>query len=55
MKTLGRPVDIKKVAQVKSLRKKGLSFRQIAKLLEKDLKTVYFWHLKSLKGVGIKK
>lgn len=36
--------DIKMVKKVKTLRDKGLSFRQIGKLLNKDLKSVYRWH-----------
>lgn len=35
--------DIEMVKKVKDLRSKGLSFRQIAKLLERDVKTVYRW------------
>lgn len=35
--------DIEMVNKVKDFRAKGLSFRQIAKLLEKDVKTVYRW------------
>lgn len=35
--------DLEMVKKVKDFRAKGLSFRQIAKLLEKDVKTVYRW------------
>ena len=33
------------VKRVGKLRGKGLSFRQIAKLIDKDVKTVYRWFL----------
>lgn len=33
----------KSIEVVKGLRKKGLSYRQIAKLLDKQLKTVWRW------------
>lgn len=32
------------IKQVKTLRAKGLSFRQIAKLLDKDVKNIYLWY-----------
>ena len=32
------------IKKVKALRKKGLYFRQIAKILEKDVKSVYRWY-----------
>jgi len=35
--------DEKNMNKVKELRSKGLTFRQIAKLLDSDLKTVYRW------------
>lgn len=43
-KILGRPIKIKKVLKVQELRKKGLSFRDIAKLENADVKTVYRWY-----------
>jgi DNA invertase Pin-like site-specific DNA recombinase len=35
--------NIAKIKEVKSLREKRLSYRQIAKLLDSDVKTVYRW------------
>lgn len=35
--------DLKMIEKVKELRKKNLSFRQISKVLDKDVKTVYTW------------
>jgi transposase len=36
--------DQEMIDKVKAYHKKGLSFREIAKLLEKDLKNVYRWY-----------
>ncbi len=44
--------DLVMVEKVKQLRKKKLSFRQIAKLLGKDLKNVYLWHSYSLRELS---
>jgi DNA-binding transcriptional regulator YiaG len=41
----GRPPMLEHIMRVKELRdKKQLSFRDIAKLLESDVKTVYRWY-----------
>ncbi len=36
--------DQEMIEKVKAYHKKGLSFREIAKLLEKDVKNVYRWY-----------
>lgn len=43
-KFIGRPPRIKQIIRVQNLRKKGLTFRQIALLEKADLKTVYRWY-----------
>jgi hypothetical protein len=35
--------DMAMIKKVKEFRSKGLTFRQIAKILEKDVKTIYRW------------
>lgn len=36
------------IKKVKQYRKKGLSFRQIARVLNKDVKNVYIWYKHSV-------
>jgi transposase-like protein len=36
--------NIEMIKKVKALRKKGLYFRQIARILEKDVKSIYRWY-----------
>lgn len=36
-------MNIKAVKKVKALKKKKLSYRQIAKLLDADVKSIYRW------------
>ena len=43
MKKIGRPLCVNQIKKVKAYRNKGLSFRQIAKLLNADVKTVFRW------------
>lgn len=47
-KKVGRKVDVKMVDRVQELKKKGLSFREIAKLVGKDVKTVHDWYKRVL-------
>jgi transposase-like protein len=41
---MGNTVNLEMVAKVMKYREKGLTLRDIAKLLEKDVKTVYRWY-----------
>lgn len=41
---MGRPRNQKMIARVKELRSKGLSFREIARVLKvKNVKSIYRW------------
>ena len=39
----GRPPNVMAIEQFKELRKKKRSFRQIAKIMNRDLKTLWRW------------
>lgn len=47
--------DIENIKKVKEFRKKGITFRQIAKLLERDLKTIWRWSKYETEGEPVKK
>lgn len=47
---MARPRNNKMVKEVTKFRKKGLTFRQIAKVLDSDVKIVHWWY-----RVGVKK
>lgn len=47
VRTGGRKADLKVTRQVWDLRQKGLSFRQIGILVEKDVKGVYRHYLRA--------
>lgn len=42
-KKIGRPPMISEIKKAQELRAKGLSFREIGKLLERDVKTIHDW------------
>ena len=39
-----RPRNKKAILKVKKFKRKGLSFRSIAKIMGKDVKTIFSWH-----------
>lgn len=43
MRTSGRKLNVKMVKKAQKYRKKGLSYRDIAKLLDRDVKQVHRW------------
>lgn len=45
MSNVGRPIDKKAVEQVKQFRAKGLTFRQISRIMQKDIKSIWRWYL----------
>ena len=49
---MSRTKNTKKMGIVSNLRKKGLSYRQIAKIMEKDVKTIYVWETWNKEAVG---
>ncbi len=44
MEQRGRPINLKAVKKVRELRDKGLSFRDISKIMERDLKSIFRWY-----------
>ena len=48
---MSRTKNLKAMMKVMTLKSKGLSFRSIAKIMGKDVKTVYCWYKWSVQAV----
>lgn len=48
---MSRKRNKKAMDLVKNLRAKGLSFREISRIMRKDIKTIFMWNRWNMEGV----